>query len=453
MNPLDDTICAIATAQGEGAISIIRVSGKNSIEIVDSMFHVKHILSKSKGNRIHYGKILDSFGETIDDVLALVFREPNSYTGENSVEINTHSSTIIVKRIIEELLDNGCRLAEPGEFTKRAFLNGKMDLAQAEAVLDVINSRSEASLKGARNQLDGLLSNKVNYLRSSLINVSSLLELELDFVEEDIQLIPLESIINDINSILNELNALLNSYSFGKVLKDGVNVALVGKPNAGKSSLLNYMVKDSRAIVSEIPGTTRDVIREDITIDGILFKIFDTAGIRNSNDAIEKEGVERSINTIKLADIVIFLNDITLGIDDLIYEKLTQITDKKRIITVYNKIDLIDDFESTIYNGIVISAKTGFGIESLFDSLKKSLNANEVFSEKNVIVNNLRHYNSLKQTKNNLQSFIESANSGMSQEYLAVDLRNAIQNLGEIIGIVTSDEILNNVFSQFCIGK
>lgn len=447
----EDTIVALATAPGVGAISVIRVSGEKSIELVDKIFFGKIKLSEAKSHTIHYGKALDSSNEIIDDVLVSVFIAPNSYTGENSIEISSHGSSFVVQKIIQRLIEVGARLAEPGEFTKRAFLNGRIDLAQAEAVADIINSRTEASLRGARNQLDGLLSQKVNYLRNSLINTSSLIELELDFAEEDLEFVSFQQVLNQLDEIENEIDKLISTYSFGRIMKDGINVALVGKPNVGKSSLLNYLLKEKRAIVSEIPGTTRDIIREEVNIDGMLFTLFDTAGIRITEDEIEREGVNRSVETIKNADVVVFLNDAQKGISKSLHEKLKTITDEKRILTVLNKIDLSPNQE--INCDAKISAKTGEGIDSLFSILKKKATGAETYSEKSAIVSNMRHYEALKRAKQFLQNAKNSIQLKLSGEFIAVDLRNAESSLGEIIGRVTSEDILNNIFMKFCIGK
>lgn len=451
MFTLEDTIVAEATPPGVGAISVIRLSGNDSIKIADKYFIGNKLLIDSASHSIHYGKIKDINGELIDDVLAAVFIAPNSYTGENSVEISTHGNPFIIKKIIELFIKEDVRIAEPGEFTKRAFLNGRIDLAQAESVIDVINSRTDASLRGARNQLDGLLSKKVSELRSMLIDTSSLVELELDFAEEDLEFVDHSELIKRIDNITNEINILLDSYSFGKVIRDGINVALVGKPNVGKSSLLNFILKESRAIVSEIPGTTRDIIREDVSIEGILFKLFDTAGIRETDDVIEKEGVIRSRDAIKNSDLVVFLNDATEGIDNKTYNELLQIVSKEKILVVVNKSDLKEENikEADVY----ISAKTGFGVKNLFSAMKEKSIGSQTYSEKSAVVSNVRHYNSLQKAKENLLKGKESALGGLTGEYISVDLRNAANSLGEIIGEVTSDDILNNIFANFCIGK
>jgi tRNA modification GTPase len=447
----EDTIVALATPAGVGAISVIRISGPSSISSVDSIFKGKKKLNGVDSHSIHYGTIgYDQ--EIIDDVLISVFKKPNSYTGEDSVEISTHGSPLITQKIIELLIKiDRVRIAEPGEFTKRAFLNNRIDLSQAEAVLDIINARTDASLRGSRNQLDGLLSAKVNELRDMLVNTSSFIELELDFAEEDIELIDNSELLNRINKIVNEIDGLISTYSFGRVLRDGVNLAIVGQPNVGKSSLLNYILKESRAIVSEIPGTTRDIIREDVTIDGIPFRMYDTAGIRTSDDEIEKEGVIRSRNAVKNSDLILFMGDVNLLFPQELYNELLGLNKSEHIIKVLNKIDLMKDVESDA--DVLISAKTGEGINTLFESMKNRVFKNSDYSEQSAIVSNLRHYNCLKKAKESLINAKKSATEKMSGEFISVDLRTAENSLAEIIGVVTTDDILNNIFSKFCIGK
>ncbi|MCU7496962.1 MAG: tRNA uridine-5-carboxymethylaminomethyl(34) synthesis GTPase MnmE [Ignavibacteria bacterium] len=447
----EDTITAIATPVGVGAIAVIRVSGPESIIAADKIFSGKKPLSEAPSHTIHYGKIVDLKGDQVDDVLVSVFRSPNSYTGENSVEISSHGSPLVASRIIETLLDQGVRLAEPGEFTRRAFLNGRIDLAQAEAVADVINSRTDAALRGARNQLDGILSSRVELLRTSLLNISSLIELELDFAEEDIQFMNTSQILIKIDEIVLEINKLLGTYSFGKVIKDGINVALVGKPNVGKSSLLNYLLKESRAIVSEIPGTTRDVIIEEIFVEGILFRLSDTAGIRLTQDVIEQEGVRRSRQAVKDADFVIFLSDHESGFSGELYSELGKLTDGKRILRVTNKVDLYPSMgpDAEVY----ISSKTGEGIHELLRLMKKKAIGSEAYTENAAVVSNMRHYKALEEAAKSLLAAKDSLMESLSGEFVSVDLRKAEQSLGEIIGTVTTEDILNNIFSKFCIGK
>jgi tRNA modification GTPase len=447
----EDTIIALATPAGTGAISIVRVSGPEAIDLIDRVFIGKKKLTEVNSHTIHYGKIISKSDELIDDVLISVFKKPNSYTGENSVEISTHGSSFIAQKIIELLISKGIRLAAPGEFTKRAFLNNRLDLLQAEAVADVINSRTEVSLRGSRNQLDGLLSKKVNELRKMLINTSSFVELELDFAEEDLEFIDKEELIKRINNVIEELDKLLSTYSFGRVIRDGVNVAIVGQPNVGKSSLMNYILKESRTIVSSIPGTTRDVIREEISIDGVLFRMFDTAGIRKSKDEIEKEGVTRSREAVKNADLILYVGDVEQLFSEELISELQDLNKQENIIKVLNKIDLIN--VSNIKSDVKLSAKTGEGIRKLLNLLKEKALGNSSYSEKTAIVSNMRHYECLRRAKGNLLNAEKSARNKMSGEFISVDVRNAENDLAEIIGEVTTDDILNNIFTKFCIGK
>lgn len=447
----EDTIAALATAPGEGAISVIRISGGNAIVGMDEIFSAKSKLSDVSPNSIQYGKVVNKSGEIIDDVLVSVFRSPNSYTGEDSIEVSTHGSQLIVKKIIEELLKQNIRLAEPGEFTKRAFLNGKMDLVQAEAVADVISSRTDASLRGARNQLDGMLSKQVDLLREMLINASSMIELELDFAEEDLEFMSLQKVEKIVDEVLSKIDSLIPTYTFGRVIREGINVALVGKPNVGKSSLLNYILKESRAIVSAIPGTTRDVIREEVSIDGILFRLYDTAGIRITNDEIEKEGVLRSREAVKNADLVLFINDASLGYDHDVIDELIELTMEDRIITIGNKIDLVNE-RNELFDSFV-SALDGAGIKSLLDKMIEKTIGSHNYTEQTAVVSNLRHFDALKKAKMLLEKAKSSIELGMTGEFISVDLRNSENSLGEIIGKVTTDDILNNIFSKFCIGK
>ena len=448
----EDTIIALATPPGIGAISIIRISGPDSLIQTDKLFKGKNKISNSDSHRIHYGNIVDSTGNHIDDVLVSVFRAPNSYTGEDSVEISTHGNPLIAQKIIGEFIKSGkIRLAEPGEFTKRAFLNNKLDLSQAEAVADIIHARSEASLRGARNQLDGLLSKKVGKLRESLINATSFIELELDFAEEDIEFVNTEELLKRIDEIIIEIDSLLETYNVGRVIRDGVNVALVGKPNVGKSSILNYLLKESRSIVSDIPGTTRDIIREEISIDGILFRLFDTAGLRESSNPVEEEGIKRSREALRNADIVLFIEDTQQGIARDLLEEVLNISSGDKIVRVLNKIDLGEKDKYDV--DIKISAKTGTGMNNLLKILVQKAIGTDYYTEKTAVVTNLRHYTCLKKARESLLNARDSVIKKVSGEFISVDLRNASLNLGEIIGEVTTDDILNNIFMKFCIGK
>jgi tRNA modification GTPase len=447
----EDTIIALATPPGVGAISVIRFSGPKSFDVIDSVFSGGIEIKNAKSHTIHYGNIVAN-NEIIDDVLVSIFREPNSYTGEDSVEISSHGSPLIVEKIISLLLTNpDLRAAEPGEFTKRAFLNNRLDLAEAEAVADLINSRTTTSLRGARNQLNGILSTKVVEFRKKLIDISSFIELELDFAEENIELIKKEELVERINNILSQINNLLSTYSFGKIIRDGLNAVIVGEPNVGKSSILNYLLKESRAIVSSIPGTTRDTIREEISIDGLLFKFYDTAGIRSTGEEIEKEGVERSRLAVKNADLILFIGDVDLGFSSNVENELNDLNPTAKVIRVLNKIDLA--VKKELSEDFRVSAKTGDGMMHFIEGLKKQAIGESAYSEKDAIVTNIRHYNCLIRAKKSLIKAIETAKEGLSGEFLASDLRAAEFALAEIIGEVTPEDILNNIFSKFCIGK
>jgi tRNA modification GTPase len=447
----EDTIIALATPSGVGAISVIRLSGPKSFDAIDQVFSGGIKLKNAKSHTIHYGNIIGN-NEILDDVLVSVFREPNSYTGEDSVEISSHGSPIIVEKIISLLIRNSkIRAAEPGEFTKRAFLNNRLDLAQAEAVADLISSRTTTSLRGARNQLNGLLSSKVGELRKKMIDISSFIELELDFAEEDIELIKKKDLICRINDIIDQISNLLSTYSFGKIIRDGMNVVIVGEPNVGKSSILNYLLKESRAIVSSIPGTTRDTIREEISIEGILFKLYDTAGIRTAGEDIEKEGVERSRKAAKNADLILFIGDIDLGFSSVVENELHDLNPSAKVIKVLNKIDL--GLENEFLGDFRVSAKTGDGMMHLIKGLKKRVLGESAYSEKDAIITNVRHYNCLRRAKESLIKAIETAREKLSGEFIVSDLRAAEFAFAEIIGEVTPEDILNNIFSKFCIGK
>ncbi|KAA0265958.1 MAG: tRNA uridine-5-carboxymethylaminomethyl(34) synthesis GTPase MnmE [Chlorobiota bacterium] len=447
----EDTITAIITPPGVGAVSVIRISGDKAIPSAGAIFSGTTPLEEAKTHTIKYGKIVSPSGEIIDDVVVSVFRSPNSYTGEDCIEISCHGNPNISRRITELLYDLGVRNAEPGEFTKRAFLNGRIDLSQAEAVMELISARSEASIRGARNQLDGVLSAKVNSLRQMLVHTSSLVELELDFAEEDLEFVERTELISRIEGIIAEIEELLGTYGFGRVMRDGVNVALVGQPNVGKSSLLNYLLKEYRAIVSSIPGTTRDIIREEVVIDGILYRLFDTAGIRETDDEIEQEGVRRSRQAVKDSDLVLFINDVVQNISVDLYDEIRKLTGERNIIVVLNKVDL--DHPALLKSDVAISAKTGKGINELFELLKERAIGSSSYSEKSAVVSNMRHYSCLKRAKENLEDALASSRSGLSGEFISIDLRNAENSLAEITGEITSDDILNNIFMHFCIGK
>ena len=448
---MEDTIIAIATPPGVGAISVIRMSGPSSLAVIDLIFSGKSEIKNSKSHTIHYGKIIvDS--EILDDVLVSVFRSPNSYTGENSVEISLHGSPILAQKIITAILGKSdVRLAEPGEFTKRAFLSGRMDLTQAEAVADLINSRTAISLRGARSQMDGLLSSKVIDLRKKIVDLSSFTELGLDFVEENIEFVERQDLLNRIDEIRNEIGKLINSYSFGKILREGLNVVLAGEPNVGKSSILNYLLKESRAIVSSIPGTTRDMIREEISIDGFLFRLFDTAGIRITAEEIENEGVKRSRDAIKNADIVLFIGDVNVGFSSQLENEIFNLNPPVKIIKILNKIDL--KMQTHFLADFKVSAISSEGMFQFIEGLKGIALGESAYTEKDAIVTNVRHVNCLVRANEGLKKAIETIKKNLSGEFIASDLRVTEMALAEIIGEVTPEDILNNIFSKFCVGK
>jgi tRNA modification GTPase len=447
----NDTICAAITAYGIGAVSIVRVSGPKALEIGDKIFVGKHKLSDSPTHRIYYGRLINN----IDDVLVSVFRKPNSYTGEDSIEISHHGNFIITKKILQLIIANGARLAEPGEFTKRAFLNGKIDLLQAEAVSELIQSRSDIAVQSARKQLDGILSDKIREIKDYLVEIIGLLELELDFVEDDIEFVDKTVLINKVENIIELIDNLLLTFQRGKLIYEGINVLIIGRPNVGKSSLLNKIVNDERAIVSDIPGTTRDVIKEEIFIDGTLFRFFDTAGLRNSSDVIEEEGIKRAKNLIEKSDIIIHLVEFDYFNENLLDFGIS--TKNKTIVKVLNKSDLLTknqmDFVETQKEMIKISAKTGEGIDKLFEMFKNYLIDQQVYSEDVAVISNIRHLNSLKSAKESLINAKQSLIDNQSNEFVAIDLRKAANSLKELTGEITSEEILNSIFSKFCIGK
>lgn len=458
-----ETIVALASPQGIGAIGVIRLSGPDAIRICNSVFGTKTLKKKNleevKTHTIHFGVIHD--GEVIlDEVLASVFKAPHSYTAENTVEISCHGSPYIQQQIIQLFIRQGARLATQGEFTLRAFLNGKLDLSQAEAVADLISSNSATSHQVAMQQMRGGFSNKIKLLRQNLIDFASLIELELDFSEEDVEFADRSDLKNLVNSIQRIVQRLIDSFEVGNVIKNGIPVAIVGKPNAGKSTLLNALLNEEKAIVSEIPGTTRDVIEDEISIDGVLFRFIDTAGIRETTDIIESIGVERAYEQIKLSSIAIYLFDV----HEITPNELKQIVSEiephlhnSQLVLVANKIDK-EDMEYTyrefaeFKNMIFISAKEQTGI----DELKKHLVTlfdNSTVNVTETIVTNARHVEALRHTNSALIKVLEGLNHNVSGDFLAMDIRQALHHLGTITGEISSDDLLTNIFSRFCIGK
>lgn len=449
-----DTIVAPATAQGVSAIAVIRVSGKDAIEITGKVFKGKK-LAEQPSHTLHLGTLMDG-DRPIDEVLVSIFKEPNSFTKENAVEISCHGSPLVVKEIIKVLINNGARLATPGEFTKRAFLNGRFDLAEAEAVADLINAETDNARMAALNQMRGGFSKEINHLREELIHFASLIELELDFGEEDVEFAKRGDLKLLIEKIIGYLNALIQSFDQGNVIKNGVPTVIAGKPNAGKSTLLNVLLNEERAIVSDIPGTTRDVIEDEIVLGGINFRFIDTAGLRETQDIIEALGVERTRDQMKKASLIIYLVDLANTTLEEVENELTELNQLGiPHIRVGNKIDkaeqtLVDALKA--HNFIFISAKNHTHIEELKERILSLFELKNVKTG-DVMVTNIRHYQNLLQTKESLQRVLEGMDKQITGDFLAMDIRQALHYLGEITGTITTEDLLENIFSKFCIGK
>jgi tRNA modification GTPase len=455
-----DTIAAIATPIGEGGISVIRISGESAISIADTLFRGKVKLSEVESHTAHFGKALARDGGILDEVVATVFRKPTSYTCEDVVEISCHGGYLVTQKVLNEILNYGARLAEPGEFTKRAFLNGRLDLTQAEAVADLIQAKSEAAYRSSLRQLNGNLSFEIKSIRSQLLDLASLLELELDFSEEDVDFADRRQLESGIEAAITKVESLESTFYVGRICREGVHVVIAGKPNVGKSSLMNRLLGEERAIVSELPGTTRDTITEEIVINGIQFKLTDTAGLRETSDKIETEGVLRTHQETEKADILLLVRDIAEFNDknkqsDQNYSRIIDLCriNSIPILTAWNKIDLNPGLENIKGpNGIFISALRGTGINILKNRLYEMVVATDL-SENSVIITSARHRDALRRAKRSLSLALQSIREGQSNEFIALDLRSGLDALGEITGEVTTDDILNNIFSRFCVGK
>lgn len=452
-----DTITAISTPYGTGGISVIRISGEKSFSIISDIFS-KDKECKSRFNideipshTIHFGYIKNK-NEIIDQVLISIFKNPNSYTGEDVIEISCHGSVLITNKIITLILSSGARHAEPGEFTKRAFLNGRIDLLQAEAVVELINAETDLAHSASIRQLEGSLSEYLNIIRQEILNVTALIELELDFAEENLEIVNKSDIELQIKKIISDLKQIIETYISGKIIRDGVNLVIAGKPNSGKSSLFNTLLKSERAIVSTIPGTTRDYLEESVIINGILFNLTDTAGLHDSKDEIEIEGISRSHTKIKDADLIIYLIDSSSGDikEDIKY--FTDYFDKEKSILVFSKSDLAKG--KHFDEGINVSIYDGKSILELKENMSNKFSfSGSTFKSSSAILTNLRHKICLEKVNDSLKNAIKSINGNYSGEFISVDLRNALHYLGEITGEVTNDDILNLIFSKFCVGK
>lgn len=442
-----DTIVAPATPTG-GAIAIVRISGSEAIAVAERLFRGRSPLSEAAGRTVHYGSIHD--GERlVDEVLVTLFRAPHSYTGEDSVEISCHGSAYIVSEILRLALGAGARMASPGEFTLRAFLAGKLDLAQAEAVADLIASSSRAAHAMATNQMRGGYSEELEGLRDKLVHLTSLLELELDFSEEDVEFADRQALRRTMEQIGREIDRLRSSFSLGNAIKEGVAVAIVGAPNVGKSTLLNRLLNEERAMVSEIAGTTRDVIEERANIGGVLFRFLDTAGIRTTGDRLERMGIERTMESIRRAQVIIRLVD-ARHMDEAMPE--FEVRPEQRVLTVVNKMDAAPEGFRVPAGTLGISARQGDGIEALCEALRSTVDTEGLYHG-DAVVSNSRHYEALTAARESLGRALAGMDEGLPADLLSEEIRPVIRHLGEITGQITTDEILGNIFSKFCIGK
>jgi tRNA modification GTPase len=452
----NDPIIAIASPAGMGAIAVLRLSGKGVIDTVNQVFNGKKDLRKQRGYTVHFGEIKD--GETVvDDVLVTLFRSPQSFTGEEVVEISCHGSTYIQSRLLNLFLQRGVRMAEAGEFTMRAFFNNKMDLSQAEAVADLIHAENEASAKVALQQMRGGFSKELAGLREQLINFASLIELELDFSEEDVEFANRDQLMALLNSIERIVRSLSNSFALGNVIKNGIPVAIVGAPNAGKSTLLNALLHDERAIVSDIAGTTRDAIEDDIQLGGLTYRFIDTAGIRDTQDAIESIGIKKAYEKIDQARIVLFLFDAQSPLTDVKrdYDNIKERCKHKTLVVLANKSDIhaVEKPAFVEHTFINMSAETGAGIEDVLSALTNAVETNAL-SNNEVVVTNARHYQNLENTLAVVQTIKANLDAGVSGDLLALDVREALRFLGNITGAIEVDrDILGTIFGKFCIGK
>jgi tRNA modification GTPase len=452
-----DTICAVSTPPGEGGIGIIRISGKDALSIAEKVFKPRtdNDIPRAATHTLHYGHVIDpATGETVDEVLMSVMRGPATYTREDVVEINCHGGMMPLWRTMGLLINAGARQAEPGEFTKRAFLNGRIDLAQAEAVMDIIRAKTDLSHRAANELLLGGLSAEISRLRDRLVSLIASVEAGIDFPEEDIETESGTPLADEISGIITAIEELLLSFTYGRILRDGFATAIVGRPNVGKSSLLNALLKQNRAIVTEIPGTTRDVLEEYLSISGVPIKILDTAGIRHTHDTVEQEGVRRSLAAIESADIVLVVLDGSEKLTDEDQRVLEEVKGRNAI-AIINKSDLPRKLERLAgpYIQVSLSCRTGDGLDGLKRAVSDMVKQGTIGSREHAWAVNQRHKTALAQTKESLQKSLDSIKSNLSPEFVAVDLRGALDSLGLITGATYTEDILERIFNDFCIGK
>lgn len=459
---MEDTIAAISSAVGEAGIGIVRMSGPKSLKIVKKIFRRKgnKIADNIENRKLNYGFIIEPKNEEIVDEVLMVYMEaPHTYTREDIVEIYCHGGIIPVRRILEIILENGARIAEAGEFTKRAFLNGRLDLSQAEAVIDIIRAKTDTSYKVSLDQLGGGLSSKVKNIQNTLLDMIAHIEVSIDFSDEDIEEVTYEELEKEAEIVLNEIDKLLSTADRGKILRDGLNTVILGKPNVGKSSFLNAILRENRAIVTDIPGTTRDIIEEYANIDGIPLKLIDTAGIRHTEDVVEKIGVDRAREEVEEADLVIAVFDSSIELSKEDYDILEIVKDKKAILLL-NKTDLPnkygkEELEKLAPGKTIISTSIvkDEGLEEVEKAIKNMFYSGEVEIESDTVISNVRHKNQLSKAKVNIEDALKGIKSNLPLDCVEVDIRDCWENLGEISGTAVSEDILDKIFSEFCIGK
>lgn len=456
----NSTIAAISTGLTNSGISIIRISGSDSLNIINKIFKTSNEIAP---NKIVFGKIVKN-GEVMDNVLVSYFKAPKSYTGEDICEINCHGGIEITKQILEIVLENGARLAEPGEFSKRAFLNGKMDLSKAEAVIDLINSKTKVSARIASNHLNGDISTKIKKLREELVELLAHISVSIDYPEYDYEEVENDNVINLIDKKVEEINYLIDTYDQGRYIKDGINVAIVGKPNVGKSSLLNSFAKYEKAIVTDIPGTTRDIVEERVNIGNLILNISDSAGIRDTDDIVEKIGVEKSLKLFETADLVLYMFSPENKIENMDFELLSKIQNKGiKFIVVINKMDkyeksifdtFMNEFEQKgIKNVMTISVKDQIGIEELKLNIKQMFEKSDFDYEHELMITNERHRNLLKESVNYLEDAKKEIQNGMPIDIVSIGIKNATKYLGQIVGLDVSEDVTKKIFEKFCLGK